>query len=235
MNNIDRIKIWEYLQKQITIKQLPNLENKVILDFGAGNCYLPSLLSDTNKFVCIEPFIESYPQVYSKENIRLIKGDVNLLKGFQDNSFDVIFCHNVFEYMNDQDRQKAMAQFERILKKDGFISFIKHNKFGRILEQVLFKNKFDNYKSIFIENESHSERFGNIAYFKDKNLTTWSNNKLMIVNKFGLRTFYDLQPNMELQQDSKWQNKIIELEMFFSKTPEFINISFLHHLILIKK
>lgn len=235
MNNENRIKLWDFLQKQIIIKQLPVLKNKMILDFGAGNCYLPWLLDTSNKFICIEPNTKSYDKIYSNNNIRLIKGNYKTLRSFNDASFDVIFCHNVFEYLPINERVFIVLEFARLLKKDGFISFVKHNKFGRIMEQVIFKNKFDNYKSIYIENESYSERFGTINYYKDKNLVNWSNNQLMIINKFGLRTFYDLQSNLEIQKDKEWQNKIIDLEMFFSKTQEFIDISFLHHLILIKK
>ena len=235
MNNNERIKIWEYIQKQIILKQIPEIENKIILDFGAGNCYLPSLLKDNNKIICVEPYFDSYDFLYKKDNIYQINGDLKILNSFKDESFDVIFCHNVFEYLDDNSREKIIKEFCRILKKDGILSFIKHNKYGRILEQILFKNDFTNYKSVFIENESYSERFGTISYFKERKIVDWSNKKLMQINKFGLRMFYDLQSNMELQKNKQWQDNIIDAELFFCKTEEFINIAFLHHLIYIKK
>ncbi len=203
MNNIDRHKLWDFLQKQIIIKQLPDIKNKMILDFGAGDCFLETLLSDTNKFICIEPNANKFKFIYTKENIYKIKGDYKALVNLKDESMDVIFCHNVFEYLNDSEREKIIKEFTRILKKGGFLSFIKHNKIGRILEQIVFKNNFNDYKNVFIENESYSERFGPISYFKDKNIINWSSNKLAMINKFGLRIFYDLQSNMELQKDPK--------------------------------
>lgn len=232
---MDRISIWNYLQKKITLNQLPNLKQKTILDFGAGECLLPSMLDFSNNFICIDPNFSQYENIVTQKNIFKINGSFEKLKCFKNDSFDVIFCHNVFEYLDEETRKKVILEFIRILKNDGFISFMKHNKFGRILEQIVFKNDFDNYKKIFIENESYSERFGNIQYFKDKDLIKWSNNKLTMVNKFGLRMFYDLQSDSSLWTDKEWQEKIIESEMYFSKTEEFINVSFLHHLILIKK
>lgn len=235
MNDKQRLKIWDKLQKQIIINQLPDIKNKLILDFGAGDCLLPHLMDNTNKIICIEKNLKLYETIYKSKNIKLLNGDENILKSFKDESFDMIICHNVFEYMSDSQREKTIEEFCRILKKNGFISFIKHNKFGRILEQILYKNNFANYKSIYLNNESFSERFGQINYFKDNDLIKWSNNQLMQVNKFGLRMFYDLQTNLDLQISIEWQKKIIDAELFFCKETKFVDIAFLHHLILIKK
>lgn len=235
MKQSERLKIWDRLQKKIIVNQLPELNDKIILDFGAGNCFLATLMDKSNNFICIDPNFEKFSEVYSQKNIFKINGDCSALKKFKNESVDVIFCHNVFEYLDENTRLFVIQEFCRILKKDGFISFIKHNKFGRILEQMIFKNDFKNYKSVFLENESYSERFGKIFYFKDKNILRWANGALRLVNKFGLRMFYDLQNNVEIMCNPEWENEIVNAELYFCKTDEFVNIAFLHHLILIKK
>lgn len=234
MNKKDKFLLWDKwdkIQKQIIINQLPELQNLTILDFGSGNNYLPYLLDESNNFVCIEPNIHKFQNIYKKNNIYQIENDFKFLSKFKDNCFDLIFCHNVFEYLDSYIIKKVVFEFSRILKPEGSLSLVKHNKFGRILEQILFKNDFDKYKNVYLENQSYSERFGKIKYYKEKDIINYSNNKFVLVNKFGLRTFYDLQSNMELQNDEDWIKKIIDTELFFCKTQEFIDISFLHHLI----
>ena len=52
---------------------------------------------------------------------------------------------------------------------------------------------------------------------------------------YGLRTFWDLQQNQEIQKDEKWQKKMIEIEMKVSQNPDFQRIAFFHHLIFEKR
>lgn len=64
-----------------------------------------------------------------------IQGDIAQLAQFEDVSFDVVICHNVFEYVDN--REEIIAEFHRILKSNGIISLVKHNKKGKILQKQL--------------------------------------------------------------------------------------------------
>ena len=39
---------------------------------------------------------------WRNHDYRQLVGDVNALSEFEDNSFDMIICHNVFEYIDDK-------------------------------------------------------------------------------------------------------------------------------------
>lgn len=49
---------------------------------------------------------------------------------FNDETFDIIICHNVLEYIDDKEAVvKALVQ---VLKKGGILSIAKHNRAGRM-------------------------------------------------------------------------------------------------------
>ena len=62
----------------------------------------------------------------------------------------------------------------------------------------------------------------------------WAPN-LKISKVLGMRTFWDLQQNQELHKDKEWQTKMKQLELRVSKTEEYRNIAFFHHVILVKR
>lgn len=57
----------------------------------------------------------------------------------------------------------------------------------------------------------------------------------MSVSKvYGIRTFWDLQQNQEMENDAEWQEKMIQLEMKVSEIEEYRAVAFFHHLVLVK-
>ena len=77
---------------------------------------------------------------------RQVIGDIDALKEFEDNSFDIIICHYVLEYIDNKD--VVVRELERVLKPKGFISLVKHNRNGRIMQMAVLLDDFDEY-SIF--------------------------------------------------------------------------------------
>ena len=63
-----------------------------------------------------------------------------------DETFDVIICHNVFEYASD--RADIIGEFCRLIKPDGFISIVKHNRPGRVMQMVVLLNDFERANSL---------------------------------------------------------------------------------------
>lgn len=226
---------WDLLQNQILIKQLPSIQQKSILEFGTKDCLFSYMLNSSNNIVCLGKGLTSNKNIYFKKNMNILDGGIKTLSIFKDNSFDIIVCHKIIDFMDEKSKFELINEFCRVLKKDGFISILKFNKFGNIMFDIVVRNNFNDYKSIFIENEFNSNLFGKISYFKSKNIIDWSKNQLWLVNKFGVGSFYFLEKNNNLLSNKKWQNEIINTELFFCKSTEFINISFFHHLIYFKK
>ena len=158
-------------------------------------------------------------------------GSIDKLYEFEDNYFDVIFCHNVFEYA--ERREEIFKEFERLLKKEGFISILKHNLPGRVMQMVVLLNNFEHANDLLDGKNGIAEKYGAINYYNDEDILKWSD-ELVIEKIYGQRVFWDLQQNQEKQTDEKWQNEMLKIEKRVSEIEEYKNIAFFHHLIVRK-
>ncbi|MGN1295976.1 MAG: methyltransferase domain-containing protein [Bacilli bacterium] len=127
----------------------------------------------------------------------------------EEESFDYNICHNVLEYIDDKER--VVNELSHLLKKDGILSIIKHNPYGRVMQTSVLLNDFAMAKNILEGGNSCSASYGEIKYYQDEDISSWCPS-LLLSNKFGIRTFFDLQQNQEIQRDEKWQEEMIELE-----------------------
>ena len=51
----------------------------------------------------------------------------------------------------------------------------------------------------------------------------------------GIRTFWDLQQNQEIQSDPQWKKEMLALEIRVADLEEYKAVAFFHHLILEKR
>ncbi|MCB5183719.1 class I SAM-dependent methyltransferase [Methylobacillus gramineus] len=58
--------------------------------------------------------------------VRLFAGNASLMQGIPDNEFDMVFCHQTFHHIVDQ--EEAMAEFFRVLKPGGVLLFAESTK-----------------------------------------------------------------------------------------------------------
>ena len=96
--NKETIPTWELLQKRITYKQLGQIKNKRILDFGSGNGVMASYLAKDNEVIAIEPNQNMFKDMLYQNSFIQIVGGLEELRKQKKESFDVIICHNVLEY-----------------------------------------------------------------------------------------------------------------------------------------
>ncbi len=82
-----------------------------------------------------------------------------------------ILCHNVLEYVSD--REEIMRQFARLLKPDGYISLVKHNRAGRVMQMTVLLNDFDHANSLLDGRDSTASEFGTIRYYEDMEVVGW--------------------------------------------------------------
>lgn len=230
--NAKDIAPWELLQKKMTWEQLKHIHNKRVLDFGSGNGMTANHFAIDNEVIAIEPDENMLQDRFRENNYTQIKGDIKELRDFENESFDVILCHNVFEYANE--REEIIREFSRILKKKGYLSILKHNKAGRVMQMVVLLNNFEHANELLEGKNGHAEKFGMINYYKNKELLEWSD-KFELERILGMRTFWDLQQNQEIQKDEAWQDQMLEMELKVSELEEYKAIAFFHHVILRKK
>ena len=223
---------WELLQKKMTWEQLKHIHNKKVLDFGSGNGMTASHFAIDNEVIAIEPDENMLKDRCRENNYMQIKGDIKELRNFENESFDVILCHNVFEYANE--REEITKEFSRILKKKGYLSVLKHNRAGRVMQMVVLLNNFEHANELLEGKNGHAQKFGIINYYEDKELLEWSD-KFELERILGMRTFWDLQQNQEIQKDESWQEKMLEMELRVSELEKYKAIASFHHVILRKK
>lgn len=231
MHDITDLPAWERLFKKIVWKQLGDIEGKKILDFGSGEGITANHFAEKNDVTAIEPSKEMLSNAWKDHEYTQIVGDVNALSAFKNETFDMIICHNVLEYIDD--KAAVVKAFARVLKKDGIISIVKHNRAGRVMQMAVLLDDFEKANEILDGKDSTASKFGTIRYYEDNDITKWEP-QITISDILGIRAFWDLQQNQQKHGDEAWQEKMLQLELRVSQMREYKNIAFFHHLLLKK-
>ena len=222
---------WGKIQYEITFAQLVHLKNKKILDFGSGLGLVSQFLGENNEVVAIEPEKEML-FAYPNHTYKKILGSLEQVEKFEAESFDIVLCHNVLEYIEENNREKYLSEFKRVLKQDGKLSIIKHNQVGKIMQAVVFSNDVDQALDLLKGNEFRSVSFNSgTTYTIDKLLEM---SKMKLVKYQAIRTFYSLQMN-EVKTKDNWLKKMTEMELAVCDLYPYKDISFLQHVWLMKE
>lgn len=229
---IDLLPVWEKLAKQIIWKQIEELKGKTVLDFGSGTGITADHFAADNTVIAVEPSEEMLAKQVNTNGYQQIIGSTEVLKKLANESFDYIFCHNVLEYADD--REIIVREFYRLLKPNGKPSIVKHNRNGRVMQMVVLLNNFEEATNLLNGCNSQAQQFGTINYYDNCDISNWCSG-LVLQQTYGLRTFWDLQQNQEIQKDEEWQKKMIDIEIKVSQNSDFQKIAFFHHLIFVKR
>lgn len=231
-HNLNGLPPWEALLKKVLWTQIGQLSNKRILDFGSGIGVTANHYAADNAVVAVEPSEECVQQRWDDRPYHQIVGSTDALREMPDESFDVIFCHNVLEYVPD--REEILRQFYRLLKPHGILSLVKHNRPGRVMQMVVLLNEFEKANALLDGEDGCAAAYGTIRYYEDDDVTKWCEG-LHVKETYGIRAFWDLQQKQECHKDPAWQEKMIEAELRVSQIPPYRDIAFFHHLILEKE
>jgi 2-polyprenyl-3-methyl-5-hydroxy-6-metoxy-1,4-benzoquinol methylase len=231
IHNIDKLQPWEALLKKIVLTQLGNIKGKRILDFGSGTGFTANYFAQDNQVVAIEPSEETVKDRYCDYEYQQIVGTTNILRKLENETFDIILCHNVLEYVDD--REEIVNEFYRLLKPEGMLSIVKHNRQGRVMQMVVLLNDFEKAHMLLDGKDGTASNYGTIHYYDDSALTNWCK-ELKVCGTYGIRTFWDLQQNQYIHKNADWQEKMVEIELRVAQIKEFQDIAFFHHLILKK-
>lgn len=231
MRSLSELPAWERLFKEIIWKQLGEIKDQCILDFGSGEGITADHFAGDNTVTAVEPWEEMLKNAWRDHEYRQIVGGVETLSAFSENTFDVILCHNVLEYADD--KAEILRELSRVLKPSGFLSIAKHNRYGRVMQMAVLLDDFEKANALLDGADSTASKFGAIRYYEDEDITEWCS-ELTMEKSYGIRTFWDLQQNQEKHSDENWQKEMIKLDMRVSETEAFRQIAFFHHLILKK-
>lgn len=204
-------------------------EGKKILDFGSGFGITADYFAKSNDVAAIEPNEELLEHRFCNNEYTQIVGGIEQLKRIPAHSFDMILCHNVMEYMDN--RTELLSEFSRVLKPDGFVSIVKHNKAGKIMQKAVFEYKINEALELLNNGKASSANFGTINEYDNYELEKYCEGFFKIDKIYGVRMFFALQRN-ELKMDPDWIINMYQLECSTEEIPEFRDIAFFHHVIL---
>ena len=108
---------------RLSTNYLNNKDKLSICDFGAGNGELCKLV--TKKYInalitCYEPT----PELYDEAKLNLLNYKIDLINdinNLSNNTFDIIFCLEVFEHLPPIEINKVFNSFLSILKPNGVV------------------------------------------------------------------------------------------------------------------
>ena len=227
MHKLTELGGWERLLKKIIWKQIGDIKDKYILDFGSGEGITANHFAKDNSVVAVVPWDEMLQNRWADYDYKQIQGDITCLSQFEDNSFDMIICHNVLEYIDD--KASVIQELARVLKPGGMLSLAKHNRAGRVMQMAVLLDDMDKAHALLDGENSAASKFGAIRYYEDNMVSEWAPS-LQLTDSYGIRTFWDLQQKQEKHELEEWQDEMVKLEMRVSQIEEFRNIAFFHHL-----
>lgn len=232
MHDIAELPPWDKMLKIIVWTQLGEIEGKRILDFGSGEGITANHFADKNAVVAVEPSEQMLSNRWDDYRYTQIVGDVSKLSEFENDSFDLIICHNALEYIDD--KEQVINELCRLLKAGGTLSIVKHNRAGRVMQMAVLLDDTEKANDLLDGKDGMSSQFGAIRYYEDEQIEKW-NKRLKLLDSFGIRTFWHLQQNQAKHATEEWQARMIQLEMRVSKIDEYRRIALFHHLLFIKE
>lgn len=200
-----------------------------ILDFGSGFGITANYFAKNNDVTAIEPNEEMLKHRFCNNEYKQIVGGIEQLRKIPNKSYDMIICHNVLEYLDY--RTELLCEFSRVLKPNGIVSVVKHNKAGKIMQKAVFEYNINEALELIKNGTAVSANFGTINEYDNCELEKYGKGSFEIDKIFGVRMFYALQRN-ELKTESDWISNMYNLECTAEEIPEFRNIAFFHHVIL---
>ncbi len=211
--------------------QLSDIKGKDILDFGSGFGFVSDFLGKDNTVTALEQDSVMIDYAINTSGYNQIKGNLDYLKTLADNSFDVITCHLVLEFVDNP--KEILAELIRLTRKDGFISLIRHNRNGRIIQAVVQDYDLTEADSLLNNGYSFSSAFGDIKYYDNAQLLGWADNGINISKISGIRTLASLH-NSSTVNNPNWLQDMLPLEIALSTKEDFIPIAYFNHLRLVK-
>ena len=172
MRELIELPAWERLLKKIVWAQLGNICGKSILDFGSGEGVTANHFAENNNVVAIEPSEDMLVNRWADFEYKQIQGDVTKLSDFDDNTFDMIICHNVLEYI--EDKKHVLDELHRVLKPQGVLSIVKHNRAGRVMQMAVLLDELEKANELLDGKNSTASKFGAIRYYEDEMISEWS-------------------------------------------------------------
>ncbi len=226
---------WGRMFYDLVWEQLPidNDKRLRILDFGAGFCLTADHYAKWHDVTAVEPNSEMYELRVKNNEYTLITQGIEYLQSVADNSYDVIICHNVLEYVDDTDAY--LKELARVLRLGGLLSIVKHNDYGKVFAYAILNDNPKAALDVLEPDNTEDSMFGQRNVYDDTYLVSTLAHQMAHIDTYGMRAFYGLSSNNEVKFTDEWYKSMLELEMKASTIDAFKQVAFFHHLLFKKK
>ena len=205
-----------------------------ILDFGSGLGISSNHYAKWHNVTAIEPNDDMINNRIKENSYTQIHGGLDMLSTLDDDSYDMVLCHNVLEYI--EDKETVINELLRVLKPDGVVSLIKHNHAGKVFGYAVFSNEPEKALSALNDKTTDKTNFiGKQYLYTNDDVAIWvDKNNCMIKDVFGLRTFFGLGQDNDIKYSDYWYHEMFELECAVANTNEYKSVAYYNHIIIEK-
>ncbi|MFT5220475.1 MAG: phosphoribosylformimino-5-aminoimidazole carboxamide ribotide isomerase [Planctomycetota bacterium] len=136
-----------------------------------------------------------------------------LEKHFAAESFDIVLCHNVMQFIDEGD--ELLAKLSAVLKPGGFLSLVTTNPYSQPYQAAFVHNDLDLAYKLIDEKIGEDTVFGvAVNEYRPEDIYAWlEKSRLELVKYYGIRCIYNYWGSNELKEDEKLYQKLIKLEM----------------------
>jgi S-adenosylmethionine-dependent methyltransferase len=234
---------WSKLHYNIALANLKrHISGKdlLILDAGGGNGLETIALAKQGfKLVLLDYSDEMLAEAKNNaqtedisNEIKFIKGDVSSIPQlFKKESFDIVLCHRVLQYVENKDLVLNSLNFA--IKPKGLLSIICINQYSEPYRLALQENNLSDAYKALDTNVIMSKVFDTPmkAYSSKEFIVPLQNIGYKIIGEYGIRCINDYISNNEMKSDPKIFEEIEKLEYAMSDKYPYYLIARSFHLI----
>ena len=213
---------------------IPETKRLRILDFGSGLGMTANYFAKWHDVTAIEPNTGMIDSGYRQNPYMQICGGIEILETFDKAAFDIVFCHNVLEYI--QDKAPVIAELFRVLKPGGTLSLIKHNRIGKVFANAVFQSNPKKAISLLDNNANDKNNYLGTQYiYSNEDVKKWMDKIGGQIKKvLGIRTFWALGQDNAVKYTEEWYQNMLALESAVAEVDEYRNVAYFHHLLIEK-
>lgn len=142
---------------------------------------------------------------------------------FPPESFDVVVCHNMLEYVADADQ--IVRSIAHVMRKDALTSLLLRNHAGEVLKAAITSPDSDLAKENLSAKTVVDSLYGKPTRVFDSTETfqMLAHAGLQVVAEYGVRVFSDYRGSAD--QNAQTYRQLFELELILGKLPQFAAIA----------
>ncbi|MDR1541301.1 MAG: class I SAM-dependent methyltransferase [Clostridiales bacterium] len=222
---------YDLLIMQLNICQAPKLN---ILDFGSGLGVTADYFAEWHDVTAVEPKAEMIENSLKKHSYTQISGGIEKLPALKRNSFDIVFCHNVLEYI--EDKKPIVAELMRLLKQGGTLSVVKHNRIGKVFHSAVFRSSPKKAIDLLDSHSNDKSNYLGTQYiYSNSDIIEWAGKcGGKIRDIYGMRTFWALGQDNNIKYTDEWYLNMLLLESKVAEIEDYKQAAFYNHLLIEK-